>query len=110
MQTFLVTACIDSFDVNIIFYIDFFFQDLKVHTEESLQKIVERLEIGYSIRQFQEYPPMALLNLKIDTPFTLITRGKSFEEARNKVVLQAFEMMQEFMKIKISINVCSDAY
>lgn len=83
---------------------------MKVHTEDSLKKIVERLEIGYSIRQFQGDPPMALLNLKIDTPFTLITTGDSYEEARNKVLLQAFEMMQEFMQIKISINVCSDAY
>lgn len=83
---------------------------MKVHTEESLQKIVERLEIGYSIRQFQKNPPMALLNLKIDTPFTVITIGKTYEEAKNKVLLEAFEMMNEFMQIKININVCSEAY
>lgn len=53
---------------------------------------------------------MALLNLKIDTPFTVITIGKTYEEARNKVLLEAFEMMNEFMQIKININVCSDAY
>ncbi|KAL1514180.1 hypothetical protein ABEB36_003478 [Hypothenemus hampei] len=78
-----------------------FEQDLNEESEESLQKILAELEVGYILEEFQRKPPMAILILKIGTPFTVISIGKTSEEARSKALKDTFTLLNSFMQIKI---------
>ncbi|CAG9759471.1 unnamed protein product [Ceutorhynchus assimilis] len=79
-----------------------FEEDLKIPTEESLIKILDRLEVKHSFKVIQEEPIIIIsLSLKIDTPFTIWDTGDNLEEAKQKALVQSFEIMDGMMKIKI---------
>lgn len=78
-----------------------FKMDLKAGTEESLERILTKLEVSYEILPFQAKPPMAVLTLRTDTPFVTMGMGSSYEEAKQEALHQAFTMMKCYMKIML---------
>lgn len=80
-----------------------FADDLQEGTEESLTRILNRLEVsGYEIVQIQEVPPIAAVILKLDTPF--VTMGldlKSYPEAVKKALKECFTIMDCYMNIQL---------
>ncbi|XP_066152290.1 interferon-inducible double-stranded RNA-dependent protein kinase activator A homolog [Euwallacea fornicatus] len=82
-----------------------FQEDLERPSEDSLQRIANRLEFGISMSELQISPSVVIISLKLETPFTVIKVGHNYEDAKAKALEETFEIMDIFMQIKPRIDI-----
>jgi len=78
-----------------------FEMDLKERTENSLKRILDKLEVTYDLRTMQTNPPIVAISIKIDTPFVTMGMGATEDKAKEKALRQVFLIMDSFMKIQL---------
>ncbi|XP_050302806.1 interferon-inducible double-stranded RNA-dependent protein kinase activator A homolog [Anthonomus grandis grandis] len=77
-----------------------FAEDLKMRNEEALSRITGKLGIAYTLRQNENQPTMATLNVAVQVPFAQIAIGDSYDDAKQKVLHQAFLILESYINKK----------
>ncbi|CAG9823420.1 unnamed protein product [Phaedon cochleariae] len=78
---------------------DDFKEDLQERTEESLTRILEKLELKYIKHKLQDDPVAISITLTTITPFTTIAVADYEETASNEALSQVFEILDLYMQI-----------
>ena len=66
-------------------------------TEEKLKNMLLHFELDYELTLLQDYPPIVIISVNIDTPLTSMGDGETIEEAVNNALEYLFEVIHNFL-------------
>lgn len=71
---------------------------MKQRDEEGLKLLLEKLELQYDIMIMQEQPKViVVLDVTLDTPFSVMGIGNTKEEAKRNVLEKTFQALELYI-------------
>lgn len=76
-----------------------FHDEFKEQTEDGLSTICNQLDLKHKIAVLQEEPFIVHFWCSLDTPFTILGFGGSFEEAKVQCIQKTYDYLSTYMTI-----------